>query len=74
MDQVTALALIGAAAIGMVATLVILRHDRQAAETSVHESPFAASTEGEKRCPECGMGNLWTETTCSACGAELPGG
>jgi len=37
------------------------------------ESPFAVSTEGEKRCPKCGMGNLWTERRCITCGAALKG-
>ncbi len=37
------------------------------------DSPFAASTEGAKRCPRCGMGNLWTERQCASCGEPLPG-
>ena len=37
------------------------------------ESPFAASTEGEKRCPKCGMGNLWTSSRCISCGNALKG-
>jgi hypothetical protein len=37
------------------------------------ESPFAVSTEGMKVCPKCGMGNLWMERDCSACGATLKG-
>ena len=69
MEQQIALALVIAAAIGLVATLAILRHQREAAV----ESPFAASTEGEKRCPKCGMGNLWTDATCVSCHAKLPG-
>lgn len=69
MEQTSALALVIAAVIGLVATLVVLRHQREAAV----ESPFAVSTEGEKRCPKCGMGNLWTDATCIACHAKLPG-
>jgi hypothetical protein len=61
-----------AAAVGILATLMILRRERRAREAP-GESPFAVSTEGEKRCPSCGMGNLWTDTTCISCGAELPG-
>ena len=34
---------------------------------------LAASTEGMSICPKCGMGNLWTERTCSACGNKLRG-
>jgi hypothetical protein len=37
------------------------------------ESPFAVSTEGEKVCPRCGMGNLWTESRCISCGNPLKG-
>ena len=73
MDQTIALALVLAAAIGMLATLIILRRQRKEAEAGREESPFAVSTEGEKRCPECGMGNLWTDQTCISCGARLQG-
>jgi uncharacterized protein (DUF983 family) len=34
---------------------------------------LATSTEGMKVCPKCGMGNLWTERRCSACGNSLRG-
>ncbi len=34
---------------------------------------LATSTEGMKVCPRCGMGNLWTERNCSACGEPLRG-
>jgi len=61
-----------AAALGIVATLAILRRQRRALEPP-RESQFAASTEGEKRCPRCGMGNLWTDDRCISCGAKLPG-
>lgn len=73
MDQTTALALVLAAAIGILATLIILRRQRREAEAARGESPFAVSTEGEKRCPECGMGNLWTDQKCISCGAHLQG-
>jgi hypothetical protein len=63
--------LIAAAVVGILSVLVIRR--RQEREAHPPESPFAASTEGEKRCPSCGMGNLWTETRCVACGARLAG-
>lgn len=61
-----------AAALGIVATLVILRKQRRALEPPP-ESPFAVSTEGEKRCPKCGMGNLWMQNQCISCGAKLAG-
>jgi hypothetical protein len=71
MEQLPALALIGIAAVGLVAVLFIARRARE--EAAEPESPFAASTEGEKICPNCRMGNLWTDSTCVACGKPLPG-
>jgi hypothetical protein len=74
MDQSLLMPLIGAAALGIVATLLILRRQRKEAEAAgPAESPFAVSTEGEKRCPKCGMGNLWTDSRCVSCGTRLPG-
>jgi hypothetical protein len=73
MDQTLLLAMVGAAVVGIAAVLEILRRDRRAAAAGVVETPFAASTEGEKRCPSCGMGNLVTDATCVSCGAKLPG-
>ncbi len=72
MDQTTSLALILAATVGIVATLLILRRQRKAGEDE-KESQFSVSTEGEKRCPKCGMGNLWTDRVCISCGADLRG-
>lgn len=66
------LALTVAAALGILATIGILRKQRKALEPP-RESQFAASTEGEKRCPKCGMGSLWTDDRCISCGAKLPG-
>ena len=62
-----------AAIVGIVAVLLILNRQRRDREAATRESPFGTSTEGEKRCPSCGMGNLWTDTTCISCGARLPG-
>ena len=62
-----------AAIVGIVAVLLILNRQRRDREAATRESPFATSTEGEKRCPNCGMGNLWTSTTCISCKARLPG-
>lgn len=74
MDQSTQiLALIGVAVVGILAVLTILRRDRVTREESTRESPFAAATEGMKRCPSCGMGNLVTDATCASCGKRLPG-
>jgi hypothetical protein len=46
------------------------RADRRAVST---ESPYAVSTEGEKRCPNCGMFNLSTARDCVSCHRRLPG-
>jgi hypothetical protein len=73
-DQTTQiLALIGVAALGILATVTILRRDRVTSEESARENPYAVSTEGMKRCPSCGTGNLVTDATCSTCGKRLPG-
>jgi hypothetical protein len=73
-DQQTALlALSIAVLVGVIATLLILNRQRREREAASRESPFATSTEGEKRCPKCGMGNLWTDATCISCKAPLPG-
>jgi hypothetical protein len=74
MDQTgPLLALIIAASVGIVATLGILRRQRHQEEEAARENPFAVSTEGLKRCPTCGFGNLVTDATCSSCGHNLPG-
>lgn len=65
-------ALTVAVALGALSMLVMLRRQRRDA-TPEPESPYAASTEGEKRCPKCGMGNLWTVRNCISCQARLPG-
>jgi len=73
MDQTQQLlAMIAAATVGIVATLAILRRQRKAVEVR-RAGRFAVSTEGEKRCPKCGMGNLWTDRNCISCGSRLPG-
>ncbi len=71
-DSQGLLALIVAAAIGLAASLLILRRQRRDERDATRESPYAASSEGETRCPRCGMGNLWTDRECIACGAKLP--
>lgn len=72
MDQTTQiLALVLVAALGIAAAILILRRDRVTTEVP-RETPYAVSTEGMKRCPSCGMGNLVTDATCSSCGKRLP--
>ena len=74
MDQTTQLfLLIAAAGVGIVATVLILRRQRHKVEEAGRENPFAVSTEGHKRCPTCGFGNLVTDSTCASCGKPLPG-
>jgi hypothetical protein len=72
-QTVQLLALIAAAAVGIVATLGILRRQRRDAEEAIRDSPYATSTEGMKRCPACGFASLVTDRTCSQCGKRLPG-
>ena len=57
-----------AAFAGVLAVAAILKRDEP-----IKESPFAVSTEGEKRCPNCGMGNQVVDARCVSCGADLPG-
>ena len=68
MDQLLILAAAVAGIAGILASLAILRRGRVP-----KENPFAVSTEGEKRCQKCGMGNQWTDRNCVSCGADLPG-
>jgi hypothetical protein len=74
MDQTAQLLLlIAAAGIGIVATLIMLRRQRVDRDRLGQETPYATSTEGEKRCPNCGMFNLSTTRNCVSCKRRLPG-
>ena len=75
MDDVTLLALTAVAVLGLVAAVSIYRRDQKAAAAASGppEARFAVSTEGMKRCPACGMGNLVTDSTCASCKKRLPG-
>ena len=74
MDQTTEiLLLIASVVILALAVLTITGRQRRERAAATRESPFATSTEGEKRCPNCGMGNLWTDRNCISCKARLPG-
>jgi hypothetical protein len=56
----------------VIASIAVLKSRTQReALTAGAPSRFAASTEGMSVCPKCGMGNLWTERRCSACGTSL---
>jgi hypothetical protein len=74
MDQTLQILLVlGFAVLGILAVVRILGRDRRSADELAHDSPFATSTEGMKRCPSCGTGNLVTDANCSNCGKRLPG-
>lgn len=72
MIQPEFMALTVAVAFGVLSMLVMLRRQRRDVAPEP-ESPYAASTEGQKRCPRCGMGNRWTVRNCIACQARLAG-
>jgi hypothetical protein len=72
-ETIQLFALIVAAGLGILATLGILRRQRRDAEEAVRDSPYATSTEGMKRCPSCGFGNMVVDRTCGSCGKRLPG-
>jgi hypothetical protein len=71
-DQSYLLAL-AVATIVALAAIGAMRARSPAATRAGGVSTFAVSTEGMKICPKCGMGNLWTERRCSACGNGLKG-
>ena len=74
MDLTTQLvALVAAATVGLVATILIMRRQRHAAEEATRENPFAVATEGMQLCPACRFANMVGDATCSACGKDLPG-
>ena len=74
MSQTTQLLiLIVAAGVGIIATLIMLRRQRRDREAASRDSPYAVSSEGQKRCPNCGAYNAWTDRTCVSCGRKLPG-
>ena len=74
MDQTTQLLfLVGATTIAIVAMLIMVRRQRVDREDATRESPYATSSEGQKRCPSCGAYNSWTDRNCVQCHRKLPG-
>jgi hypothetical protein len=63
----------GAVLLLILAVLVIQGRRRRDHDAATQESPYATSTEGEKRCPSCGMFNQWTARDCVSCHRRLPG-
>jgi hypothetical protein len=72
-DQSYLLVLAGAVIVALGAVGAIVARPAAIARRAAKDSQFATSTEGMKVCPGCGMGNLWTERRCSACGRQLAG-
>jgi hypothetical protein len=74
MDQTTQLLLlIVAVAVLAISVTVMRRRQRNDRDRLDRESPFATSTEGEKRCPNCGMFNTAQARNCVSCKRRLPG-
>ena len=63
--------MIAFAILGILAVLVIARRNRRTTRALERGTPFGVSTEGMGRCPNCGTGNLVTDSTCSNCGKRL---
>ena len=74
MDQSTQLfILLVAASVGVLAMLVMFRRQRSERAAETRESTYATSSEGQKRCPNCGAYNAWTDRNCVNCGKLLRG-
>jgi hypothetical protein len=71
MDQPAALAVLLVVALVLLAALLYQLRRQSERERTARDDEFAVSTEGEKRCPSCGMGNMWTDIKCISCGAKL---
>ena len=67
------LILVVAALVGLAAMLLIVRRQRGDRAAATRENPYATSSEGQKRCPNCGAYNSWTDRNCVSCGRKLPG-
>jgi len=67
------LILVIAIAVLALSVVLIRRRQRLDRQTRAGASPYAVSTEGEKRCPNCGMPNLWTDKVCISCKRPLLG-
>jgi hypothetical protein len=71
-QQLLLVALIAAAAVGLLAVVVHVARERGEREEAERDSPIAMSSEGVKLCPHCAADNLWTDTRCIGCGRPLP--
>ena len=71
MDQMPLVLLVAAAAIGIVAVVAITRRSPAPGTAGSAESPFAAATEGMKRCPSCGTRHPPHFNVCPHDGSQL---
>ena len=63
---------LAAATVALFAAIaVLMKEHRQAAAAGAAD--LGVSTEGQKLCPDCGMGNLWMDRNCISCGNRLRG-
>jgi hypothetical protein len=67
------LILVLAALVGLVAMVLITRRQRRDHDAETRENRYATSSEGQKRCPNCGAYNAWTDRNCVSCHRKLPG-
>jgi hypothetical protein len=73
-DQIQLLLLLAVVVLVALAVLGLMRSRPMPPVTPGDDaSTYAVSTEGEKLCPKCGMGNLWTDRACISCRAPLRG-
>ncbi len=73
MDLIFLLGILIAAIVALLAIWRITARPESDADVAARDSPISVATEGQKVCPHCAMGNLWTERTCSSCGTALKG-
>lgn len=66
------LALLAVALFGIMA-IVVKAGDQREGRQAAMNVPFMVSNEGQRRCPNCGMGNSWTLRDCISCGTPLGG-
>jgi hypothetical protein len=63
---------LAAATVALFAAIAVLMKEHRAA-VAAGAPDLAVSSEGQRICPQCGMGNLWMDRNCISCGKRLPG-
>lgn len=71
-QQLLLVALIAAAAIGLLAIVARVARERDELDAAGRDSPIAMSSEGVRLCPHCAAENVWTDSGCIGCGRPLP--